>query len=277
MNENVQKRYPLVLVHGCGFRDSKVINYWGRIPAALIRQGEQVFYAHQDAWATVETNAATIKQSILDVLRETGAEKVNIIAHSKGGLECRYMISSLGMADKVACLTTVSTPHRGSKSADVLCRLPECLFGIAGAVVNGWNRFLGDRNPDFVTACRQFTSEYCRVFNAANPDAENVIYHSYATVMKSASSDVFMSVPYLFVKAFDGESDGLVSTGSAQWTDFRGVYTGAGRRGISHADSVDMRRCRLNRSKTDVGDEFAVRDITELYLRIASELPTPED
>ena len=32
-------RYPIVLVHGIFSRDMKLLNYWGRIPAALIRNG----------------------------------------------------------------------------------------------------------------------------------------------------------------------------------------------------------------------------------------------
>lgn len=28
-------KYPVLLVHGMGFRDSKRISYWGRIPAKL--------------------------------------------------------------------------------------------------------------------------------------------------------------------------------------------------------------------------------------------------
>src|SRR5436190_277798 len=44
--------------------------------------------------------------------------KVIIIAHSMGGLDARYMISRLGMADRVAALVTLSTPHHGSPYAD---------------------------------------------------------------------------------------------------------------------------------------------------------------
>ena len=59
-----------------------------------------------------------IKRSILEVLTKTGAEKVNLIAHSKGGMEARYMIKVLGMNTHVASLTTISTPHHGSKTMD---------------------------------------------------------------------------------------------------------------------------------------------------------------
>ena len=45
-------------------------------------------------------------------------EPVHIIAHSMGGLDARYMISRLDMADRVLSLTTIATPHRGSPFAD---------------------------------------------------------------------------------------------------------------------------------------------------------------
>ena len=32
-------RYPLLMVHGVGFRDLRYFNYWGRIPAELMRNG----------------------------------------------------------------------------------------------------------------------------------------------------------------------------------------------------------------------------------------------
>ncbi|MBY6921890.1 triacylglycerol lipase, partial [Clostridium botulinum] len=42
-------KYPIVLVHGVGFRDLKYINYWGRIPKELIRNGATVYYGNQEA------------------------------------------------------------------------------------------------------------------------------------------------------------------------------------------------------------------------------------
>ena len=43
-----------------------------------------------------------VRDNLEQVLAETGCEKVNIIAHSKGGLDARYLISSLGMFSGVA-------------------------------------------------------------------------------------------------------------------------------------------------------------------------------
>jgi len=61
-------KYPSVLIHGVGFRDFKYINYWGRIPKELIRQGATVYYVNQEAFGAVEYNAKDIKEMIINRL-----------------------------------------------------------------------------------------------------------------------------------------------------------------------------------------------------------------
>jgi triacylglycerol lipase len=261
-------KYPLILIHGTGFRDRKWFNYWGRIPTALASRGCKFFYGNQDSWATVENNAAALKDRISDILAETGAPKVNIVAHSKGGMEARYIISTLGMSDSVASLTTVSTPHHGSKTMDFVCGLPSFLFRAASFFANLWFRMLGDRNPDFHFVCKQFTTGYAEEFNRNNADAEGVYYQSYAGVMKNSFSDFMMIVPHFFVKRIDGENDGLVTTESAQWGNFKGILKGRTNRGISHADEVDMRRRKLSKKSED----GYVSDICDVYVQIVSDL-----
>ena len=266
MNElDCQTRYPISLVHGTGFRDVKGISYWGRIPKALEAHDAAVFFGGQDSWATVEKNAEALKRRVLEILQQTGCEKVNIIAHSKGGLEARYLASSLGMAHSIASITMISTPNRGSKTMDVLARMPKALFRIAGWFVNGWCRLIGDKHPDFFHACFQFTTGWAAAFNEANPDAEGVVYRSYAGVMSSCRSDMLMWWPNFVISLFEGENDGLVTPESARWTGFQEVWRGVGGRGVSHMDEVDVRR----RPLTYRGESF---DLVDCYIKMAAEL-----
>ena len=271
MDEAVcRTRYPLVLIHGTGFRDWKGVGYWGRIPKALEARGAQVFYGGQDGWATVERNSAALKQRVEEVLAETGSEKVHLIAHSKGGLEARYLVSSLGMASCVASVTLISAPNRGSKTMDLLYRMPRGILGLAGFFVNGWYRFIGDKHPDFCSTCAQFTTAWAQEFNRQNPDAEGVLYRSYAGAMSSFRSDIFMWWQNLIIGWIEGENDGLVTVESAAWTGFRGVWRGVGGRGVSHMDEVDFRRrpLRSRKGTWDIAGEYVelVKELRDMGL-----------
>lgn len=236
-------RYPLLMVHGAGFRDRRHWNYWGRIPRELQARGARVYYGWQDAWGRLEDNARVVAKAVDAALAETGADKVNVIAHSKGGLEARYLISCLGYADRVASLTTFCTPHHGSRTLDALLRVPpDWMIQGLGHVVNVWFRLWGDRDPDFAACIRAMTTDGMAAFNQACPDQPQVYGRSYATAMASAWSDHIMALPYALIRRFDGENDGMVGAWSAAWGDFQGVLRGKTRRGISHPDAVDLRR-----------------------------------
>lgn len=236
-------QYPLIMVHGIGFRDLRYFNYWGRAPRYLIQSGATVYYGHQKAWGTIEENAAAIAQTIDLALKETGAAKVNLIAHSKGGLDCRYVISHLGYADKVASLTTMSTPHRGSELVDFLNRLPKPVFRKLTQLLDRSFAAFGDDNPDSYSSAQQLAPAYCKEFNKRTPDAENVLYQSYASVMRFSFSDSLLFFPHLLLWWMTGErNDGLVTESSAQWGNFLGTLKSKSLRGISHGDMIDLKR-----------------------------------
>lgn len=77
------------MVHGVFFRDFRYLDYWGRIPAELEKNGTVIYYGNHQSAASVADSGAEIAARIKAVLQETGSEKVNIIAHSKGGLDSR--------------------------------------------------------------------------------------------------------------------------------------------------------------------------------------------
>ena len=254
-------RYPLLLVHGIGFRDFRFWNYWGRIPQTLKKNGAVLFYGNQEALGTAADNAADIKARIFAILKETGAEKVNIIAHSKGGLDARYAISRLGMAPYIASLTTISTPHRGCRFVDSACKLPDGFYRFVAGLFDRTFRRFGDRSPDFYTATRQFSTAYSAKFNAETPDDPGVYYQSYASVMRAWYSDLLLAVPYLLAKASEGANDGLVSVESAKWGHFEGTFQNCRARGISHGDIIDLKR-----------QDYREFDVQEAYVSIVSAL-----
>ncbi len=252
-----------------GFRDGKIC-YWGRIPEVLRKYGADVYFGCQDANASVESNCRILKTSLENVLAETGAEKVNIIAHSKGGIEARYLISSMGMGRCTASLTTLSTPHRGSRTMDKFMKFPKFLLIAGSRVFDFFQGLGGDKNPDTYRCLEQLTTVFMESFNSQNPDDSSVYYQSYAFKMKDPFSDIIMTIPYIVVRLLNGESDGMLAPDEAAWGEFRGVFTGTGNRGISHPDEVDLRRRPLSRKLPS--NENEISDITDFYARIVSEL-----
>ncbi len=254
-------RYPLIMVHGVGFRDLRYFNYWGRIPRELARYGATVYYGNQEAFATVSRNGEDICRKIREVVEETGCGRVNIIAHSKGGLDSRYAVSRLGAAPYVASLTTISSPHRGCRFVDYAMKLPDGLYrAVAGIFDNVFLKF-GDSHPDFYEATRQFSTAASARFNEEVPDVPGIYYQSYTSVMKNCLSDPLLTIPYLMIKPLEGENDGLVSTGSAQWGRFRGVVRNSRNRGISHGDIIDLKR-----------EDYRDFDVVEFYVKLVAEL-----
>lgn len=260
-SELCKTRYPLIMVHGIGFRDLRYFNYWGRIPRELKRNGATIYYGNQEALGTIVYNAEDIKTRILTVLEETGCKKVNIIAHSKGGLDARYAISKLQMAPYVASLTTMNTPHRGCRFVDYACRLPDSLYRLVASCFDRTFRKFGDKNPDFYTATHQFSTKASELFNKEVIDAKGVYYQSYTSKMKHPWSHLLLSIPYCLIKPLEGDNDGLVSVTSAKWGEFKGVFSNSHTRGISHGDIIDLKR-----------EDYKGFDPVETYVKIVNDL-----
>lgn len=237
-------KYPLLLVHGVFFRDSEYFNYWGRIPKELTANGATVYYGEHQSAASVPDSAAELAERIKKIVNETGCGKLNIIAHSKGGLDCRYAIAHLGIGQYVASLTTVNTPHRGCKFADYLLnKIPTAVQSKVADTYNTALRRLGDENPDFISAVRDLTSERGALLDTDMPIPEGIYCQSIGSKLNHAASGKFpLNTSYHLVKYFDGPNDGLVGEDSFRWGDNYTFITTSGKRGISHGDVIDLNR-----------------------------------
>ena len=160
-------RYPVLLVHGVFFRDTQALNYWGRVPAELQRNGATIYYGEHQSAASVPDAARELIARIRRIVETTGCGKVNVIAHSKGGLDMRYAIARCGAAPYVASLTTINTPHRGCGFADyLLTNIPAGAQSSVAATYNAAAARLGDAHPDFMAAVHDLTQAGCARLNA---------------------------------------------------------------------------------------------------------------
>jgi triacylglycerol lipase len=211
-------RCPIVLVHGLlGFdridaMGKTLVNYFPGIPEFMTAAGNRVLVPNLAPTGGVGDRAKQLKDFLV---KNSPHEPVHIIAHSMGGLDSRYMISCLDMADKVLTLTTLGTPHRGSSFAD---------WGVA--------RFERIVKPILDTLGMPYQAFYdlrvqnCALFNDKVKDAANVRYFSVAGQHDGTLLLPEWLLPYNIVKKAEGENDGIVSVMSAKWGDDVEIWEG---------------------------------------------------
>ncbi|WP_461256167.1 esterase/lipase family protein [Treponema sp. R80B11-R83G3] len=239
VKNNIPLKYPVVLVHGIYANDrEKVEKFWGRIPKTLEDNGIKVFFGNTDAWGDYESNAEILHNTIENILRETNSEKVNIIAHSKGGLDSRYCIWKYNYGDKVASLTTVSTPHHGAELADLIFDQKIIHTKMIKEALKIYGELYGDTNPDLYSVNYQLTTDYMKKFNEEVIIDKRVYYQSIYSVMESPHDDVMFYYSNRYIKKINGDNDGVVSEHSAKWSDNITKIAG----GISHTDIIDQNK-----------------------------------
>lgn len=248
--------YPIVLLHGAaGFgsvgNGPIEVTYFNGVKEDLEQHGEaEVYVTVAPPYAPSETRAKIIAQQIDDILYRTRRAKVNIIGHSQGGLDARVLASpnGLGYGDRIASITTVSTPHRGTRLADATLGytgwLPKAAVDAAtGAFLGFLQKSVYDikSDPEFRAQVEQMTETNMRdVFNPKYIDAPGVVYRSYAgrTNMRFGTSEckgstypnpdgidvtqpTFAASAVFLEEGFSFKvNDGIVTVDSAKWGQF---------------------------------------------------------
>ena len=175
--------------------------------------------------ASIEDRAAKLSA---DIEKKAGGKSVNIVAHSMGGLDARYMISRMKPGNvRVRSLTTVASPHRGSAFADyVFERIGKDRLSDVYKALKKMNVETG--------AFSQLTRRYMvEEFNPKTPDREGVKYFSYGAMATPALWSAFRG-SHRIVEEVEGPNDGLVSVESSRWGTYKGTLVG-----VSHLDLIN--------------------------------------
>lgn len=173
-------------------------------------------------------------------MEKTKKDKINIIGHSKGGLEARYLASRLGMDEHISSITTLGTPHQGTHLADIILgRLPLPKFATA-RLVNLYAILMGDKRPDSLRAVVQVTTQGMKQFNEEVLDSSKVYYQSYAShVSKDYPNILWKTIAYI-IRPYEGKNDGMVGIESCKWGNYRGLIESETAPSVSHADMVGL-------------------------------------
>ncbi|KAF6839069.1 triacylglycerol lipase [Colletotrichum plurivorum] len=259
---------PIVLAHGLmGFDELRLgsyvppIHYWHGIADALgaLVGGHSVITAAVPPSGSIEERAAKLGA---DIAAKARGRSVNIIAHSMGGLDARYMISHLKPRDvDVRSLVTVATPHRGSAFADYLVdgRGPIKLANLYGLI---------ERTGLGTRAFGQLTRDYMeREFNPGTPDSERVRYFSYGACTGTPPLLSPFRQSHRILDEVEGANDGLVSVHSSRWGDYKGTLLE-----VSHLDLINWsNRLRWTLRKVWMGQTRTFNAVA-FYLDIADML-----
>lgn len=281
-------RYPIILHHGFAGGTSGIFAYKG-VAEALRADGNVVVTTIAPPFDSIEARSAVLERVIDETLLSTGADKVNVIAHSMGGLDARYLISTLGYGDRVASLTTISTPHRGTAGADLGLGL---VPGIADSVVDALAGLLGVRisgqasSVDVRAALVDLSEANAPTFNRETADDPRVYYQSWAGVSSllghagdrdarveaacenklMMNDETFdrMRLPYDLLIPVIGHlgrdpHDGLVTVASAKWGTFQGCIP------ADHSDEVGQQTAGAPDPRTDF-------DAGRFYRQVAGDL-----
>ncbi|MBR31760.1 MAG: lipase [Spirochaetaceae bacterium] len=186
--------YPIVLNHGLfGWGNDGdagaigILDAWGGLDEYLREEGAPVFAPSVTAVQSSAVRAQVLKEKLNYWMAARGFTKVNLIGHSQGGLDGRYMVSNLGMSDKVAVLTTVATPHRGSPSSNALKDdVPDWAEPYIADLINMLVPLIwgGSTQQDVLAVLEQLSTDGMAAFNQYTPDSSNTRYYSYGTRMK---------------------------------------------------------------------------------------------
>ncbi|KAI9102436.1 Alpha/Beta hydrolase protein [Phlyctochytrium arcticum] len=266
------------------------IHYWRNVKDALRDLGCNIAVARVGTVAALKTRAFELR-TFLE--RNMEGQRVNLVAHSMGGLDCRYLISHLPYSGfSINSVTTVATPHRGSSFMD-WCRdamglgvLQDYVSKQVDDVVAKHLSVAHPTSPLLSSSEREtirrahplvraicapidspgfanLTREYCAAFNELTPDDPRIYYSSYAAV-----SDVSVLSPLHFswrvVRQKEGENDGLVSLDSARWGEFLGTLD------ADHWQLIPPRSpIKAALSRVSGGTSF---DSVGFYLRLVTKL-----
>src|SRR5437588_6951755 len=213
---------PVILAHGIFRFDALRIfirdhtgidiglHYFDGIADFLVHNGIQAEETDVNFAGPLELRAKELAARVDDVLKRTGAEQVDIIAHSMGGLDARKMIVDEGMASEVRVLTSIGAPHHGRSAADLGLRIG------GGILIAGLKPVID------LKGFQDLTTTACREFNQRANDAEATNRVRYRAVTASESLErttPLLQSTWVQIRSVEGDSDGIVPTSSQRWAD----------------------------------------------------------
>ena len=203
-------------------------------------------------YATIDIRAEQWVEIMESLTRKYSFEKFNIVAHSMAGLDMRYAINHLGVEEKVASLTTIATPHRGSSLAELVLTAPDTVREKLGELADWFGESIyPHEKSDAFAAVEQLTREYItNVFNPENPDPSDIPCFSYSAAVGKGTAHPLNPIYRLqnqLIFQQEGPNDAFVTVESAIWATHIETLP------ISHLEQIDI---QVNRERRPLVNRF---------------------
>jgi triacylglycerol lipase len=262
---------PIVLVHGIfGFGQLKlagvgVADYFRLIPDALRAEGHVVPEPPSlNTAGSIEERAADLKK-YLENRPEVAGRQVHLVAHSMGGMDSRFMISKLDMADRILSLTTIGTPHRGSPIADL----------VGAAAPPGFDLVVERAGID-IKGIADLTTTACARFNQEVLDSPKVRYFSiagrYDPPRVLGVPVGVLALTHDIVRNKEGDNDGAVSVESARFGQRQENWTFLGTWPVNHFRQINW-GTNIVLTPSEENDNTLVEKYTALAARLRDLAP----
>jgi triacylglycerol lipase len=142
-----QAHSPILFVHG--WKETGSI--WNTMIERFEKEGWTKAQLTNWTYNTSQSNVTTAKEvstKVTEILKSTGATKVNLISHSMGGLSTRYYVKNLGGESKVEDWVSLGGPNHGTETAN-FCSEASCIeMRVKSTFLNELNA--GDETPGAV-------------------------------------------------------------------------------------------------------------------------------
>jgi triacylglycerol lipase len=120
------KHDPILFVHGYGGSAGN----WDNMKSRFLADGWLDVELYSYTYSFLASNASTaaeIRTQVDDILKKTGASKVDIIAHSMGSVSSRYYLKNLAGSSKVDAWVSLGGPNHGTDDVDIQnCQTVPC-------------------------------------------------------------------------------------------------------------------------------------------------------
>lgn len=238
--EVIRLKYPILLCHGYGGLSTIFAPSPMHKPCMRLRShGIEAFAPNIVPYATIATRAGQWAEIIRSLKSQFGYDKLNVVAHSMGGLDMRYAIHNLEMADSVASLTTIATPHRGTSLAEIVLKSPDTIREKLAEFVDWFGESIYPASKsDAVAAVEQLTRSYVtKIFNPSTPNVNGIHYFSYSAAVGKGTDQPLNPIYRLqnqLIFQNEGINDSFVTASSAEWGEHLGMLP------ISHLEQIEI-------------------------------------